>query len=54
MPLYKELLKTEEQTMQEPNIIMGKRQKEKIHTHTHTHMLPSSIYREDQGVVIPQ
>ena len=37
MPLYKELLKIEEQTMQEPNIIMEKRQKEKIHTHTHTH-----------------
>ena len=38
LPLCKELLKIEEKTMQEPNIIMGKQTKrENSHTHTHTH-----------------
>ena len=48
--------------MQEPNIIMGKQTKrENSHTHTHTHThthihthASSSVYREDQGAVIPQ
>lgn len=39
--------------MQEPNIIMGKQTKRE-NSHTYTHTLPSSVYREDQGAVIPQ